>query len=105
VQGDDTWCSLLLRNLVDNALRYGPPGVKITLRFEPTRMVVEDTGPGVTDEELKRLGDRFYRPVGQQEPGSGLGLSIVKRIAESHGLKVRFETCQPHGLRVLISSA
>ena len=68
-------------------------------------MVVEDTGPGVTDEELKRLGDRFYRPVGQQEPGSGLGLSIVKRIAESHGLKVRFETCQPHGLRVLISSA
>ncbi|MFN8760797.1 MAG: ATP-binding protein [Burkholderiales bacterium] len=105
VQGDDTWCSLLLRNLVDNALRYGPPGVKITLRFEPTRMVVEDTGPGVTDEELKRLGDRFYRPVGQQEPGSGLGLSIVKRIAESHGLKVRFEACQPHGLRVLISSA
>ncbi|MFN8917118.1 MAG: ATP-binding protein, partial [Burkholderiales bacterium] len=105
VQGDDTRCSLLLRNLVDNALRYGPVGVKIDLRFEPDQMVVEDDGPGVPEHDLKRLGDRFYRPVGQQEPGSGLGLSIVKRIAESHGLKVRFETRQPHGLKVVISSA
>ena len=49
---------------------------------------VLDDGPGVAPEQLGRLGDRFYRPPGETEPGSGLGLSIVRRIADWHGLAV-----------------
>ena len=60
----------------------------------------------MSPELLARLGDRFHRPPGQAQPGSGLGLSIVKRIAELHGLEVVFaERADTHGLRVELRRA
>ena len=99
LRGDATLLATLLRNLVDNALRYG--GTKVDVRVAPDRIVVEDNGPGVPATLLPRLGDRFHRPPGQVQAGSGLGLSIVRRIAELHGLTVRYANrSDGAGLRV-----
>jgi two-component system sensor histidine kinase QseC len=88
--GDEALLTTLLRNLIDNALRYSPFGSHVHVFFEPDRIVVEDQGSGVSPEQMTRLGDRFHRVAGQSESGSGLGLSIVRRIAALHGLEVRF---------------
>jgi len=82
--------SLLVRNLVDNAVRYTPAGGTVRVMLNSQQLQVEDDGPGVTQEHLARLGERFYRPPGQEQIGSGLGLSIVLRIASLHGLRVSF---------------
>ncbi len=96
VRGDATALSILLRNLVDNAVRYTPKGGVVTVRLgrdgERIRLDVIDTGPGVPEEERNRLFDRFHRGREEQargSNGSGLGLSIVQRIAELHGAQVR----------------
>ncbi len=83
---------ILLRNLVDNALRYTPaPGaVVVSCGVEEGRSVlrVADTGPGIAEEMHARVFERFVRLGGAQLPGSGLGLSIVRRIAERHGAQI-----------------
>ncbi len=86
----------LLRNLLDNGLRYSPDGGQLTLRFSHDALEILDDGPGVSPEQLARLGDRFYRPAGQAESGSGLGLSIVRRIAYLHGLRVDWANRSDH---------
>ena len=105
LRGDETLLASLLRNLIDNALRYG--GTKVVVRVAPDRIVVEDDGPGVAPAVLARLGDRFHRPAGQTQAGSGLGLSIVQRIAQLHGLAVHYANRgDTSGLRVeLLRSA
>jgi two-component system sensor histidine kinase QseC len=102
IAGDDALIALLVRNLVDNALRYTPRGTTVTLRLAPDSLVVEDDGPGLAPEVLARLGDRFFRPAGQAAAGSGLGVSIVRRVAALHGLDVHFANRAPPatGLRV-----
>ncbi|MGP1252620.1 quorum sensing histidine kinase QseC [Serratia sp. CY33802] len=89
-QGETLLLSLLLRNLLDNAVRYTPQGGVVTVTLSERSLTVEDDGPGVTAEHLARLGERFYRPPGQEQTGSGLGLSIVQRIAGLHGLQIGF---------------
>jgi len=86
LSGDETLLTLMLRNLLDNALRYGPPGGKVVLTLAPDAISVDDDGPGIAPNDLPRVRERFFRPPGQSEPGSGLGLSIVERIASLHGL-------------------
>jgi two-component system, OmpR family, sensor histidine kinase QseC len=85
LRADDTLLGILLRNLVDNAIRYSPAGarvrVAITRRAGHTTLTVEDSGPGLTDEQRERLGERFFRVLGGDQPGSGLGWSIARRIA------------------------
>ncbi|HJS37520.1 MAG TPA: ATP-binding protein, partial [Burkholderiales bacterium] len=85
---------ILLRNLVDNAVRYTPAGgkVRVAVRADggSARLEVTDNGPGVPPQELARLGERFHRLAAAGESGSGLGLSIVLRIAELHRGRVRF---------------
>jgi two-component system sensor histidine kinase QseC len=88
LQGDPALLAALLRNLLDNALRHAPAGSAVTLRLAADAVEVLDDGPGVAPEHLARLGDRFFRPPGEAGPGSGLGLSIVQRIAALHGLQV-----------------
>ena len=90
VAGDEHLLGLLLRNLLDNAVRYSVDHGLVTLRFLADRIDIEDDGPGVSAASLERLGDRFFRMPGQQEQGSGLGLSIARRVARIHGLDIVF---------------
>ncbi|MBI3311062.1 MAG: two-component system sensor histidine kinase QseC, partial [Serratia liquefaciens] len=96
IYADKQYVSMVLENLVDNAVRYTPAGGTVTVRLTERLLRVEDDGPGVTEEHLARLGERFYRPPGQEQTGSGLGLSIVQRIAGLHGLRVSFAN-RPEG--------
>ena len=83
-RGQPLLLALMLRNLIDNAIRYCTAGSQVKVRLEKDKILVEDNGGGVDEADLAKLGQRFYRPAGQNEKGSGLGLSIVRRIAELH---------------------
>ncbi|HAF00547.1 MAG TPA: two-component sensor histidine kinase [Methylophilaceae bacterium] len=88
VLGDEAQLSLLLRNLLDNAIRYTPIGGRVSVSVYDRQSVVlevRDTGPGIPKDEREQVMQRFYRISGSGEEGSGLGLSIVKRIADLHG--------------------
>ena len=90
--GDIGLIQRVLENLVRNAIRFTPSGGDVTIsiaeRPEAVRVAVSDSGPGIAEDEIPRIFDRFYRAVGGEEArsdSSGLGLSIVKRILELHG--------------------
>jgi two-component system, OmpR family, sensor histidine kinase QseC len=85
--------TMLVRNLLDNALRYSPDSARVLVRVATTvqgQVVLEvhDSGPGMAQADLQRLGERFFRVLGHSQPGSGLGWSIVRRIAEVTGARV-----------------
>jgi len=87
---------IALRNLVDNALRYGSAGctVEVAAQYRAdggVRLAVRDDGPGVAPADRVRLQERFFRVLGSGQAGSGLGLSIVARIAQLHGASMAFE--------------
>ncbi|PPE67249.1 ATP-binding protein [Caldimonas caldifontis] len=90
--GDPDLIAVLLRNLLDNAVRYAPTGSTVVLRLEAEGLSVENAGPPLSEEQRQRLGERFYRPDGQEERGSGLGVSIAQRIAQLHGLVLSYGT-------------
>ncbi len=89
-QGQPLLLNALLRNLLNNAIRYGKIEGRVEIILYADHFEIQDDGNGVTPEVLRRLGERFYRPPGQEKTGSGLGLSIVKRIAQLHHLQVIF---------------
>lgn len=92
VAGDAAMLAILLRNLVDNAIRYTPAGgtVSVAVRGTPDGMLLEvnDNGPGIPPDERTQVLRRFYRVLGSGEEGSGLGLSIAGRIADLHGAAI-----------------
>jgi len=99
---------VLVRNLADNAVRYSPRSatVQVTLEALPGggRLLIKDSGPGMSDEDIQRLGQRFFRVLGSEAEGSGLGWSIVQRIAAVHGARVTVGRSQRlGGLRVEVS--
>lgn len=93
VQGDATLLAVMIRNLVDNAIRYSPSGasVKVAVCTEQgtVRLWVEDSGSGMSSADMARIGERFFRVVGSRQDGSGLGWSIARRIAGVHQAVVR----------------
>jgi two-component system sensor histidine kinase QseC len=99
--------SVLVGNLVDNAQRYSPQGAHIQVQWLASpvpSLVVQDDGPGMSEFDMARLGDRFFRVPGNQAEGSGLGWSIVRRLAQSYGLNVKVESpAEQGGLRVTVS--
>jgi two-component system, OmpR family, sensor histidine kinase QseC len=108
VSGYPDLVSVLLRNLVDNAVRYSPAGasvyVDVARMGDRVRIAVADQGPGIPPEERARVGQRFYRVLGTGQSGSGLGLSIVRRIAEIHSAELAFDSPQNgKGLRVTVT--
>jgi len=90
LQGDADLLAVLLRNLMDNAVRYAPEGSTVSLHFGANGLEVANDGPSMPAEALARLGERFHRVDGQAESGSGLGVSIAQRIAALHGLRLHY---------------
>lgn len=88
IAGDETLVAVLVRNLVDNAIRYAPAQARIDVEVrrdaDAVLLTIEDSGPGLDAADLARLGERFFRVAGNGESGSGLGWSITRRIAQAH---------------------
>lgn len=108
IAGDPTLLAILVRNLADNAIRYAPAHatIRVSLAHDGNRTVlaVENGGAMPSAQDVARLGERFFRVLGSGEPGSGLGLSIVRRIAELHAAELGFSpSAQLGGLRVAVS--
>ncbi|MCU5772382.1 two-component system sensor histidine kinase QseC [Erwiniaceae bacterium BAC15a-03b] len=95
--------ALMVRNLLDNAIRYSQAGSTIAINLHQHAFSVADNGPGVSEEDLLRIGERFYRPPGQEKSGSGLGLSIVSNIAQLHGMQTQFSNRAEGGFVVTVS--
>lgn len=101
---DERAIEIAVINLVDNALKYAPDGKRVSVVMQSgpagAEVRVSDQGPGIAPEDRKRIFDRFVRgksASGKQVRGSGIGLSLVKHIAEAHGGSVRVEDAAPHG--------
>ncbi len=96
IQGNITALSILIRNLVDNAIRYTPENGKITIsvanKLDKVILKVTDNGPGIPAELRARVFERFFRVLGNKSPGSGLGLAIVQQIAQLHNAQLRLGT-------------
>ncbi len=75
-----------VNNLVDNAIKYSPPGKPVQITLRGQELTVCDRGPGISEEDLPHVFDRFYRGAeARGRPGSGLGLAIVRQVAGQHG--------------------
>ncbi len=96
VQANPLLLEEALANVLDNALRYSPEGARVRVRIarqgSQVQLQVEDSGPGLPAQTLAQLGQRFYRPPGQTQSGSGLGWSIVRRIAQVSGGQIELGT-------------
>lgn len=98
VHGNETTLGILIRNIVDNAIRYTPPHgeIKVALLNQNNEVIlrVTDTGSGIPLELRERVFERFYRILGTKAAGSGLGLAIVSQIAELHHARISLHTPQ-----------
>jgi two-component system phosphate regulon sensor histidine kinase PhoR len=101
---DERAIEIAVINLVDNALKYAPEGKRVSVQLRSAGPYAEvrvvDQGPGIPVEDRKRIFERFVRgksASGKQVRGSGIGLALVKHIAEAHGGAVRIDDAEPHG--------
>ncbi|MPY61825.1 sensor histidine kinase [Streptomyces spongiae] len=105
---DPVALSSALDAVIDNALKFTPEGedveVEVSSNGTVSSVVVTDGGPGLGDEELNRVGDRFWRSPGHQNiKGSGLGLSICRALLAAGGGSITYARHEPHGLRVTVA--
>ncbi len=94
------WLAVIVRNLIDNASRYSPHGATILVSWVklPTpKLIVEDSGVGMSEADIHQLGERFFRVLGNDATGCGLGWSIIKKIANIYGLEIKLSRSQDLG--------
>ena len=104
VQGVPATLERAVGNLLDNAAKWSPPGAEIEVEVRDGRLTVRDHGPGIAEEDLPYVFDRFYRArAARGMPGSGLGLAIVRQVAESHGGEVVAERAEGGGTRMVLT--
>jgi two-component system sensor histidine kinase MprB len=98
VEGDPTGLDRAVVNLLDNAVKFSPPGGVVTVRLSHGQYSVQDQGPGIDAADLPRVFERFYRSdTARQLPGSGLGLAIVAQVAEDTGGTIALEAAPGGG--------
>ncbi len=107
IRGQRGMLEILIRNLVDNAIRYTPAGGKVSAIIleasDGVRLMIEDTGPGLNEQQMQVVGERFSRVSRPSGEGSGLGLSIVQKIASIHQATLKLENKLPGpGLMVTV---
>jgi two-component system sensor histidine kinase MprB len=103
VRADAVLLERAVSNLLDNAVKYSPDGAPIEVIVREGKVTVVDHGPGVADEDLPRIFDRFYRAAASRsKPGAGLGLAIVREAAEAHGGRATVES-SPKGARFTLT--
>lgn len=103
---DPTLARRLVQNLVENAIAHAQGATEVVIRVRGALLEVEDDGQGVAPADLARLFDRFYRTDrSRKQGGAGIGLSIVRQIAELHGGGVSAEAVRPRGLRIRVALA
>jgi two-component system sensor histidine kinase MprB len=104
VAGDGWRIGRAVRNLLDNAVGWSPPGGIVEVSVRGGKVVVRDHGPGFPEEDLGHVFDRFYRsPAARSRPGSGLGLAIVRQVATTHGGAVTADNAPDGGAVVTLS--
>jgi two-component system sensor histidine kinase QseC len=113
VRGQPELLAILARNLIDNSVRYAPPGEEAVLSVRPNALgeivlAVRNGGAAIEPGDCDRLGERFHRVAGNDEPGSGIGLSIVRRIVARHRGQITFapgasRDGRPGGLQVTVT--
>jgi two-component system sensor histidine kinase QseC len=107
VAANETLLGVLVRNLLDNALRYSPPGAQVEAVVQGSAagvtLQVQDSGPGMGEEAIGHLGERFFRVLGSEQTGSGLGWSIVRRLLDVFGARAQIgRSPQLGGLSVTV---
>jgi two-component system sensor histidine kinase MprB len=101
VVGQADRLGIAVRNLLDNAAKFGSPDGPVEVRLRGGELTVRDRGPGIAPADLPQVFDRFYRaPSARAVPGSGLGLSIVRQVAERHGGSVEAQAAPGGGTLV-----
>ena len=104
ITGDRTLVAVLIRNLMDNAIRYGGSvaevSVSVSQKTGDAMLSITDGGPGIPAGEIDNIFRRFHRLPGSGSPGAGLGLSIVKKICRIHGAKLDVGQSPGGGLKV-----
>ncbi len=101
------WLDRLLGTLLDNACKYSPDGGNVRIRSRPTdprvRLTVDDSGPGIPEEERSRIFDRFHRATTQLDGGAGLGLAIADSIVRATNGRWRIGTSPAGGASMSVS--
>jgi two-component system sensor histidine kinase MprB len=101
VYGEPSTIERAVSNLLDNAAKWSPPDGEVEVAVREGELTVRDHGPGIADEDLPYVFDRFYRASSARgQPGSGLGLAIVKQVAEAHGGTIVAERPEDGGTRM-----
>jgi two-component system sensor histidine kinase MprB len=104
VRGVPSTIERAVSNLLDNAAKWSPPGGKVDVVVRDGELAVRDRGPGIAEEDVPFIFDRFYRaPSARSMPGSGLGLAIVHQVAEAHGGTVSVEAPVDGGTRMRLT--
>ena len=104
VHGTRATIERAVANLLDNAAKWSAPGGVVEVEVDDGQVVVRDHGPGIDEDDLPHIFDRFYRArAARGMPGSGLGLAIVRQVAESHGGEVVAENAEGGGTRMSLT--